>query len=700
MMRRPFYRAMNLFLVFVFLFYGSVSTAFSLENCNDAKLRALGVVIVNCTGESDLGCDPVSLGQNISPGSKIYLLGDSILVGAKDETEEKITTAGFVVSKTNADGGRAITYDSYGTEPTGLEAVTNDSSLIADSQVVVVELGTNSGNEELTEQVPILVDAIRATGFNGILFWVNTFYTSGGTAGERNTEIQAQSLSTAKNFTIIDAYNAGIELGTDRTHPTAAGEITFAETITKALTSYNTPVGGGAPTGDIQPIVGGASLDGNPMHVLSYPVGLDEQKAAGAIDSYINSRKPESPFVGLGSSFVAGAKKYNVNPFLPVGHIQKENGFATATGGWHSPSTTYATSAAATAQDSSQKSASFNAFGREGSSSQPRVYYKTSSGRIRTPFKWSTWAASLDGNNGTEDPWFALINRRYLSSTSGFKIASGDFETYISHYAPQGDGNNEADYVSGLKDAIDGMVELMGAGVSYSGGGSGGCGRISAGANGWGLPGEENPMIFYSQLREESPNNPKDPAVTSYWGNSAFGAGKISECGCGPTSFAMVVATLKNDTTVTPENVAAWASENGYRSSNEACAGSSWWWVQNSETTLAKWGVVSRQVTIDEAPSLLKQGLLIIMSVGPGSPFLSEGGSGHLLVMRAVTDDGKFLFADPSDAISKRLNGGDNASGIDTNIFNGTPAGSSHTAVDAAVVSQGLNGLFVVEVAR
>jgi len=79
---------------------------------------------------------------------------------------------------------------------------------------------------------------------------------------------------------------------------------------------------------------------------------------------------------------------------------------------------------------------------------------------------------------------------------------------------------------------------------------------------------------------------------------------------------------------------------------------------------------------------------------------LSEGGSGHLLVMRAVTDDGKFLFADPSDAISKRLNGGDNASGIDTNIFNGTPAGSSHTAVDAAVVSQGLNGLFVVEVAR
>lgn len=697
--------ARSSFLIVIIAVYAALSLTTptrALEDCTEDKLRDLGVTIVNCDGTSNEACAPLDSIQTIEAGSKVYLLGDSIMNAASTEVRERVTNSGYVVTAINADGGRAISSDTVGNQPTGLEAVANDSTIIAGSDVVVVELGTNSGGEDLNIQIPAQVDAIRATGFTGVLFWVNMFH-GGDSATEKNTIIDSLSSPTEENFTVIDAKNAGIELKDDQTHPTAAGEVQFAETIASAIASYQVSSQSSGDTGGTgefvaKPIVGGASLDGNPTHILSYLEGINEQQAAAAIDTYISTRKPDSPFVGLGSAFVAGAKKYNVNPFLPVGHLQKENGFATANGGWHDPDTTFATQAAATSQDASQKSPSYNAFGREGSSTQPRVYYKTSSGRIRTPFKWSDWSASLDGNNGTEDPWFALINRRYLANDTGsFKIASGDFATYISHYAPQGDGNNEADYVQGLKDAIDEMVQLMGSGVGFPPQ-QGACDEATAGANGWGLPGEDNSMIYYSQLVEA--NSPKDPSVTSYWGEYPYGEGTILECGCGPTSFAMVVATLKNDPTITPDIVAAWAAENGYRSGSEACSGSSWWWIDNPGPTLEKWGVASRQITIDEAPSLLKQGKLIIMSVGNGSPFLSEGGNGHLLVMRAVTNDGKFLFADPSDGNSKRLNGGDGGGEVDVNIFNGTPPGSSHTPVDASIVTQGLNGLFVVEVSQ
>ena len=55
------------------------------------------------------------------------------------------------------------------------------------------------------------------------------------------------------------------------------------------------------------------------------------------------------------------------------------------------------------------------------------------------------------------------------------------------------------------------------------------CASPGAGELGWDLPGEGNhPMIYYSQMREASAQNPHDPAVTSYWGTYPYGPGLIS----------------------------------------------------------------------------------------------------------------------------------------------------------------------------
>jgi hypothetical protein len=50
------------------------------------------------------------------------------------------------------------------------------------------------------------------------------------------------------------------------------------------------------------------------------------------------------------------------------------------------------------------------------------------------------------------------------------------------------------------------------------------------------------------------------------------------------------------------------------------------------------------------------------------------------------------LFADPNDSIAHRNTGGDSGN---SNLFK--PLGTSRTPLDAATVSEGLKGLWVVE---
>jgi len=176
-------------------------------------------------------------------GSSVYILGDSITYLSTDKIESAFAEAPapYTISKINADSGRAISSDTAGVGGTsGLEAVIEDSSIISESSAVVVALGTNSGVEDLTVQIPALVTAIRGTGFAGTIFWVNLF--SGSNTVNRNASIEAQA--KALGVPIINTVGAGIELDPDETHPTdPAGETAFAATLLNGLKSL--PASGG-----------------------------------------------------------------------------------------------------------------------------------------------------------------------------------------------------------------------------------------------------------------------------------------------------------------------------------------------------------------------------------------------------------------------------------------------------------------------
>jgi len=126
----------------------------------------------------------------------------------------------------------------------------------------------------------------------------------------------------------------------------------------------------------------------------------------------------------------------------------------------------------------------------------------------------------------------------------------------------------------------------------------------------------------------------------SRWGNLMYGkSGTIGSSGCGPTALAMVIATL-TENQVTPDEVADWAFKNGYRAEGNG-----------SYHSLMVFGARHYGLTVegigkdaDKLVEALKDGKLVIAIMSRGH-FTS---SGHFIVLRGITSDGKILVADPA----------------------------------------------------
>jgi len=156
----------------------------------------------------------------------------------------------------------------------------------------------------------------------------------------------------------------------------------------------------------------------------------------------------------------------------------------------------------------------------------------------------------------------------------------------------------------------------------------------TAGANGYDL----DKMTVFDQ------NDPK-------WASKPYGEGKtsIGASGCGITSLAMVVSTLtgKKETPLTLAKK--------YGDQYHGAEGTTWglWPVAADEYNL-KFDDLGTD--LNQAASAVKSGGLVIISVDAGE----FTGGGHLMVIRAVDDEGNFLLADPNYS-------GNKSHGKDTN---------------------------------
>lgn len=127
------------------------------------------------------------------------------------------------------------------------------------------------------------------------------------------------------------------------------------------------------------------------------------------------------------------------------------------------------------------------------------------------------------------------------------------------------------------------------------------------------------------------------------WADKNYGPqNRMETYGCGPTVLSMLVSTF-TDQTIYPDEMAAWCYENGFFSPNSGS------YHSIIAEGASAWGLDVKPVTDSSYHSLLHElysGRLLVFLMGKGH--FTE--SGHFLIVRNVTLEGKLLIADPNSS--------------------------------------------------
>jgi len=132
----------------------------------------------------------------------------------------------------------------------------------------------------------------------------------------------------------------------------------------------------------------------------------------------------------------------------------------------------------------------------------------------------------------------------------------------------------------------------------------------------------------------------------SKWASHPFGSSTIGVSGCGPTSVAMVVATLA-DKSITPIETADFGTQNGGYIPGVG---------SNHQKMLVEgpehWGLSVQRIgtNLDQAAQIIRSGGLVIASGAGASPFSSGG---HIVVLRAIDSNGNFLIGNPAPGLQQ-----------------------------------------------
>ena len=135
------------------------------------------------------------------------------------------------------------------------------------------------------------------------------------------------------------------------------------------------------------------------------------------------------------------------------------------------------------------------------------------------------------------------------------------------------------------------------------------------------------------------------------WAKKMYGSNSYAASGCGPTSLAMCIASLV-DEKVTPDVVGAACVDAGYRTANQGTANGYCTALADKFGYYCEMYSVSDPGVVEKVENCLRTGGAVCWSSG-SQPFTANA---HCMALRGITDDGKWLVADPNDSDVKNHN--------------------------------------------
>lgn len=257
-----------------------------------------------------------------SSPKNIYMLGDSITVGAEDKYKAAFSEKG-IESYINAAGGRSwltagnpTALTAEGSAKAGKHAIVDDKEKIRSADGIVIALGSNGGLPH--NPVAEVIDTLRGQDYNpnAPIWWVNVSTIRGlENLGDFNRTLDQEA--TAKNFRVVnwakavnpagDPYvmpttNAAGYIGEkDNVHPVESGEVALVGLVTDALAQGTAgapaSVAGGTCQCSASSGTGSPTLRGgtNPEIMFNYYVdkGLTPEQAAGITGNAMAESGPD-----------------------------------------------------------------------------------------------------------------------------------------------------------------------------------------------------------------------------------------------------------------------------------------------------------------------------------------------------------------------------------------------------------------------
>lgn len=130
------------------------------------------------------------------------------------------------------------------------------------------------------------------------------------------------------------------------------------------------------------------------------------------------------------------------------------------------------------------------------------------------------------------------------------------------------------------------------------------------------------------------------------WGENSYGSSTIKTSGCGPSAFSMVLSYLKGEV-YTPADVVSHMGEMGNGSYAWCYAPGQGSYHSIFERLSNEYGLSNEDCGLSEdaIKEKLEKGKIVIVCITKGKIYTSDG---HFIVIRGVTEDGKFLINDSS----------------------------------------------------